>query len=856
MAQKGTKKRTRSSNLREYTDSKNTRYTPYKSAKDFHTVVPFTSYINDEDDSSYQRFAEVREGTEAVTTEFIRQFKTYESLREFDYIITSMERVYDDLSINQKKAITRLKRGIVTIEDYRTDIDTQDTKKLVRLKLAMQEVLMGLNSISESGFVKGSEPMIRDRFQEISEYGYAIFGSGRRFSHELTGARQVWQAHANQVNALRGAYRAFEGKTSYEDLSRRSLDATLVAVVSATMHVSITQAVQAIAEYEANHPPTIKGEKWAGEIPFAQFQRWSKTALIEPNMKDRARRVAENKVRREEERAKAEAEFNIAIAMQDIANAYVSIYTDDFDDSYIHPSIADEVLDEYFEDKTLRERVSDILTDPEKWEKVSNLATTLSESILTPLHSIAKSISSLNLSSTQMIDFTDLLSLPLQFLLSMMNTAINGISVALTAVTASIDVMGGLLTKVAGLATGDEDDEGAKEYDRRRAKRSSKHPLAKSIGKTLLSIIGIVFKAFAIGFTVISAVIKIGFTMFTDVLSTLLKMFKEIAKTSDVMKAVSNVLNLALTMFFLPFFNSFANELLDTVFSIVLFARNSGLDFADNYGDFFTEMADQLDDFLSDHKEELESIGEKLINTVFVLLRDFSPDLIKFIVYFTDTFLNNSETMFEMLRKGIKVANIFIQKNLLTMLLNYGKRFMEFINTHALWLKGVFETMNTIVNTCLGAFSVIMEHMLLFCIALGGALGALFSMAGFMALSTKAVEKMVSFGLSHIAGKLLRKGLAKYALEGGVIGTILGYIMYDLFFKFAEGGYIPATNGGLLAIVAEKETEYIIPESKVHMIRGHNNLILNFNDDVFLLDDANAEIKSIISEESRKSYYR
>ena len=850
MAGKGAKKR--KSNLGDYTNPKDRRYTPYKSAKDFHTVAPFTSYINRIGNEGYQRFADVRQDTADVTSEFVRQFKTDESLREFDYIITSIERVYDDLSINQKKAITRLKRGIVTIEDYRTDIDTNNLKKFVRLKLAMQEVLMGLNSISESGFVIGSEPMIRDRFQEISEYGYAIFGSGRRFSHELTGARQIWQAHANQVNALKGAYRAFEGRTSYEDLSRRGLDATLVAVVSATMHVSITQAVQAIAEYNANHPPTVPGEEWAGEIPFNQFRKWSQTALIEPNMRERARKIAEEKARREEERARAEAEFNIAVAMQDIANAYVSIYTEGFDDSYIHQSTVDEMLDEYFEDKSLKERVSDILTDPDKWDKISNLATTLSESILSPLHFIAKSISNLNLSSTQMIDFSNLLSLPLQFLLSMMNTAINGISVALTAVTASIDLMSGLLTKVAGLATGDDEDEGAKEYDRRRAKRSSKHPLAKSIGKTLLNIIGMVFKAFAIGFTVISAVIKIGFTMFTDILSTLLKMFKEIAKTSDIMKAVSNVLNLALTMFFLPFFNSFANKLLDTVFSIVLFAKDSGLNFADNYGDFFSEMADKLDDFLSDHKEELETIGEKLIDSVFALLKEFTPDLLKFITYFTDTFLNNSETMFDMLEKGTKVAKIFIQKNLLTMLLNYGKRFMDFINTHALWLMDVFKTMNAIINTCLGAFSVIMEHMLLFCIALGGALGSLFAMAGFMALSTKAVEKMVSFGLSHIAGKLLRKGLMKYALEGGVIGTILGYIMYDLFFKFAEGGYIPATNGGLLAIVAEKETEYIIPESKVHMIRGHNNLLLNFNDDVFLLEDADAEIKSIVSEESRK----
>lgn len=83
----------------------------------------------------------------------------------------------------------------------------------------------------------------------------------------------------------------------------------------------------------------------------------------------------------------------------------------------------------------------------------------------------------------------------------------NGISVAFTAVSASIGVVSGIVSKVAGLASGDGDEE--EEYDKRRKRRNSKHPNAMAIGKTILSIIGVVFKAFALGFTVISSVIKI-----------------------------------------------------------------------------------------------------------------------------------------------------------------------------------------------------------------------------------------------------------------------------------------------------------------------------------------------------------
>lgn len=76
---------------------------------------------------------------------------------------------------------------------------------------------------------------------------------------------------------------------------------------------------------------------------------------------------------------------------------------------------------------------------------------------------------------------------------------------------------------------------------------------------------------------------------------------------------------------------------------------------------------------------------------------------------------------------------------------------------------------------------------------IGRALGSLFGMAGFVGLSTKVVSKMISVGLSKTAGQLLRKGLAKHAIRGGLIGTAIGYAFYEMFFKFGEGGYIPAT---------------------------------------------------------------
>jgi hypothetical protein len=50
--------------------------------------------------------------------------------------------------------------------------------------------------------------------------------------------------------------------------------------------------------------------------------------------------------------------------------------------------------------------------------------------------------------------------------------------------------------------------------------------------------------------------------------------------------------------------------------------------------------------------------------------------------------------------------------------------------------------------------------------------------------------------------------------------------------------------------VAEKETEYIIPESKINMIRGHNNLIIDINGDLYGVDDTKREIISAIDQQS------
>ena len=71
------------------------------------------------------------------------------------------------------------------------------------------------------------------------------------------------------------------------------------------------------------------------------------------------------------------------------------------------------------------------------------------------------------------------------------------------------------------------------------------------------------------------------------------------------------------------------------------------------------------------------------------------------------------------------------------------------------------------------------------------------------------------------------------SILGAAVGGSIGYGATDRVFDslgiqgFAEGGWVPATPGGRLAVVGEVEDEYIIPKSKMG-IMGSTQIINNF----------------------------
>lgn len=176
----------------------------------------------------------------------------------------------------------------------------------------------------------------------------------------------------------------------------------------------------------------------------------------------------------------------------------------------------------------------------------------------------------------------------------------------------------------------------------------------------------------------------------------------------------------------------------------------------------------------------------------------------------------------------------------------------EFIKEDGEYIKSALDFAGSSLIFILDCIGFVMEHMQLLMMALGAQIQ--------VQITTACIA-------SYIGGMMMLPLLMSMIGIGSVVivdqlqqgvGALIGWGIYELFFndapQFQKGGYIPAVNGGMFVIVAEKETELIIPESKIHMIRGHNNLIIDVNGDVYGMDNPQSEIIQAI--DTQQNYQR
>lgn len=398
--------------------------------------------------------------------------------------------------------------------------------------------------------------------------------------------------------------------------------------------------------------------------------------------------------------------------------------------------------------------------------------------------------------------------------------------------------------------------------DEESKKSKGKKEDAEKKSSSMLSIFTMVAKiaetAFTFlqsSFTIAISAIMGGINMLVSVLQSIWGLLKKIFQTSKLMDSLLSILNLILTMFFLPFFSVFGDRLLSHIFDILNWALEFSTSKVWDYLDGITQAQRTIIGYFEENKEMIADLAIRFIKELLPLMIKVFTLIMPFVLYFTSIFIANQDKVQQLLKNGIEFGKTLIQNNIITLFILFGKQTMEFIQENKEQIIGTMETMQNILQWALGAFSFVINHMNLICVQAGQALGAYLNLCILISFGGmgKITEALQASGFKWLQGKLTTK---TFILGGQGLGQVIGELLYLTFFSFKEGGYIPQTPGGVFVRVAEKETEYIIPEPKMHLIRGHNNLIIDINGDAMIVDDCMKEIVQAIDQQQDSQRFR
>ena len=167
-------------------------------------------------------------------------------------------------------------------------------------------------------------------------------------------------------------------------------------------------------------------------------------------------------------------------------------------------------------------------------------------------------------------------------------------------------------------------------------------------------------------------------------------------------------------------------------------------------------------------------------------------------------------------------------------------KFLTFIGTF-LQNKG-----EELLNTLLGFAQFVLEHFKELIATIVAFKVASTGLQITQILTTAAASvKADIFGLGAMG--VAAVGITASAAAGYIAGTAVAGM-------FADGGYVPSTPGGQLAVIGEGgEGEYIIPESKMGQVGGGNYTINVFS---YSTEETKRLIKEVISEEVSMSRLR
>lgn len=459
--------------------------------------------------------------------------------------------------------------------------------------------------------------------------------------------------------------------------------------------------------------------------------------------------------------------------------------------------------------------------------------------------------------------FDDLLELPIRQVNAVLSLSSKALLVAEVGINSSVGTFVSFVGNVMGSISGKKRNDKSKDNDDTPDIVDSITNISTQIINTFVSVI----KIFTQGFQIIQGVISQGIESFISVFSAMMSLLKKILATSKTIDQILNILNLQMAIFFLPFNLIFGNHLFLALNSFIqwMVSEYGGLAFVNTvrtYLDLQTPIVECIDEIMTFISGWVTPFTDFFVNLQIMFTGEINKVLKHFAIFMKEG--SGGESFIKMCEKGLELANVLLEEDIIGLFLSFGNACMMFLYQNKDKIYSVLNLSFKMLTKQLLYLGKILDFVESFCVEIGMVIG---QFAGFIINGLWMVggigglrqafqifgKYVASIGLLETA--LTKSGILSVVL-GGASGQAIGYAIKENFFSFKKGGYIPATPGGQLIIVAEKETEYIIPESKMHLIRGHNNILLEINGDVFGINGQSEIIGAIDSQSNRQRFRR
>ena len=327
----------------------------------------------------------------------------------------------------------------------------------------------------------------------------------------------------------------------------------------------------------------------------------------------------------------------------------------------------------------------------------------------------------------------------------------------------------------------------------------------------------------------VAGVVSAGFGISTSLLKSLNKITLRILGTSPILETIKNILNLAFTMAFLPAMTLLEGKMLPIFLNLLNTMVKFGSSFTDDFVKFVPGIVDSFSGVVKYIVEFFRNNSPQLAEMVADMIK-LLPDMMKMQLGIIELFVNNKDKILRLADVTIDALSTFIDQGLLDALLKFATMTMEFLSEHGVDMaKSVISLAEYIIG--------------------GAKWGS----------ELKENIMKTGFGVDS-SGRMYSDLMEESARSGDILGYFsnmgkgLANVLTLGQVHLATGGYVPATPGGVPAIIGEGgEGEYIIPESKLHSIGG---LTVVFSGNVYGMNDFKQQVRSIMNEYTTKANFR